>query len=234
MSNPIPSDDDRFIQCLLTENGTSHTSGERERISQALKLAIAQKNQQTDDDRRRTAGFMVLFLFLYTVLGASLTLNIPPAVAHHMSIALALEAVPVLIAFSGFFLSVLFLFSAMASARRAECWDRAIILLEQSAACNLFSQVTRIKTGVNNYSLPAINITLAGFVCLTWLILYNYFTFTTSGVIGSVISLFISTMVYVILDIQLLKPATAEDVQPPEAPAEQSKDVIDSDTDRQP
>ncbi|SUE07041.1 Uncharacterised protein [Pantoea agglomerans] len=38
--------------------------------------------------------------------------------------------------------------------------------------------------------------------------IYNYLTFTTSGVFGSVISLFISTMVYVILDIQLLKPFT--------------------------
>jgi len=41
---------------------------------------------------------------------------------------------------------------------------------------------------------------------VTWLVIYNYLTFTTSGVFGSVISLFISTMVYVILDIQLLKP----------------------------
>ena len=57
--------------------------------------------------------------------------------------------------------------------------------------------------------------------------MYNYFTFTTSGVIGSVISLFITTMTYVILDIQLLKSgksiAIDEPVIPPEDEVEKRR-----------
>jgi hypothetical protein len=72
-----------------------------------------------------------------------------------------------------------------------------------------------------NYAPALIFYWLAGFICVTWLVLYNYLTFTTSGVFGSVISLFISTMLYVILDIQLIKQP-ADTVS---APAEQQQET---------
>jgi hypothetical protein len=75
-----------------------------------------------------------------------------------------------------------------------------------------------------NYSQSAINVTLSLFICVTWVVMYNYFTFTTSGVIGSVISLFITTMTYVILDIQLLKSNTTIAIDEPLIPAEDEKE----------
>nr|WP_230599207.1 hypothetical protein [Enterobacter cancerogenus] len=59
---------------------------------------------------------------------------------------------------------------------------------------------------------------------MTWVVMYNYFTFTTSGVIGSVISLFITTMTYVILDIQLLKSGTSIAIDEPLIPADEDKE----------
>jgi len=79
-------------------------------------------------------------------------------------------------------------------------------VLEKYAIGNLFKATHTQGGGTSNYSVPNLSISLALFICVTWLVIYNYLTFTTSGVFGSVISLFISTMVYVILDIQLLKP----------------------------
>ena len=79
--------------------------------------ARLQRNHEAELDWKRNALYLLLFVFLYGALGCSLTLDLS-AVAQassHKSIAYALEAVPVLIAFSGLFLSLLFLFAARAA-----------------------------------------------------------------------------------------------------------------------
>ncbi|PAW33874.1 hypothetical protein CIL06_19550 [Pantoea vagans] len=175
-------------------------------IQQSLQLAIQQKSAEADSDWKRSLTFLLLFLFLYAALGASLTLDLSTTGAAHKSIEYALEAIPVLIAFSGFFVSILYLFLTRASARKQHNWEKSILVLEKYAIGNLFKATHTQGGGTSNYSVPNLSISLALFICVTWLVIYNYLTFTTSGVFGSVISLFISTMVYVILDIQLLKP----------------------------
>ena len=182
-------------------------SPQARQIQQSLQLAIQQKEAEIDGDWKRTLTFMLLFLFLYAALGASLTLDLSTTTGHK-SIEYALEAIPVLIAFSGFFVSILYLFLTRASARKQRNWENAILVLEKYSIGNLFKATHTQGGGTSNYSVPNLYISLALFICLTWLVTYNYLTFTTSGVFGSVISLFISTMVYVILDIQLLKPFT--------------------------
>ncbi|MDQ1210849.1 RipA family octameric membrane protein [Pantoea anthophila] len=182
-------------------------SPQARQIQQSLLLAVQQKEAEIDGDWKRTLTFMLLFLFLYAALGASLTLDLSTTTGHK-SIEYALEAIPVLIAFSGFFISILYLFLTRASARKQRNWENAILVLEKYTLGNLFKATHTQGGGTSNYSVPSLYISLALFICLTWLVIYNYLTFTTSGVFGSVISLFISTMVYVILDIQLLKPFT--------------------------
>jgi len=177
-----------------------------QQIQQSLQLAIQQKGAEADGDWKCSLTFLLLFLFLYAALGASLTLDLSTTGAAHKSIEYALEAIPVLIAFSGFFISILYLFLTRASARKQRDWEKTILVLEKYAIGNLFKVTHTQGGGTSNYSVPNLSISLALFICLTWLVIYNYLTFTTSGVFGSVISLFISTMVYVILDIQLLKP----------------------------
>ena len=181
-------------------------SPQAQQIQQSLQLAIQQKGLEADGDWKRSLTFLLLFLFLYAAQGASLTLDLSTAGTAHKSIAYALEAIPVLIAFSGFFISILYLFLTRASARKQRNWEKSILVLEKYSIGNLFKATHTQGGGTSNYSVPNISISLALFICITWLVIYNYLTFTTSGVFGSVISLFISTMVYVILDIQLLKP----------------------------
>lgn len=181
-------------------------SPQAQQIQQSLQLAIQQKGLEADGDWKRSLTFLLLFLFLYSALGASLTLDLSTAGTAHKSIAYALEAIPVLIAFSGFFISILYLFLTRASARKQRNWEKSILVLEKYSIGNLFKTTHTQGGGTSNYSVPNLSISLALFICITWLVIYNYLTFTTSGVFGSVISLFISTMVYVILDIQLLKP----------------------------
>lgn len=181
-------------------------SPQAQQIQQSLQLAIQQKGVEADGDWKRSLTFLLLFLFLYAALGASLTLDLSTAGMAHKSIAYALEAIPVLIAFSGFFISILYLFLTRASARKQRNWEKSILVLEKYSIGNLFKATHTQGGGTSNYSVPNLSISLALFICITWLVIYNYLTFTTSGVFGSVISLFISTMVYVILDIQLLKP----------------------------
>ncbi|MFG1175548.1 hypothetical protein AAFN90_18500 [Erwiniaceae bacterium CAU 1747] len=178
-------------------------------IQQALIAAVAQKNRELTLFWQHAVTFLALFVFLYTALGASLTLDLSSGNASHghKSIEYALEAIPVLIAFSGYFIAILYLFHCKTSARRTASWDRAIHALEAQGSGSLFTAVNVRSVGASDYAPSAIATALALFIGLTWLVIYNYLTFTTSGVIGSVISLFISTMTYVILDIQLLKPA---------------------------
>ncbi|MBD8197805.1 hypothetical protein IFT35_12825 [Pantoea agglomerans] len=183
-------------------------SPQAQQIQQSLQLAIQQKGAEADGDWKRSLTFLILFLFLYAALGASLTLDLSTTGTPHKSIEYALEAIPVLIAFSGFFISILYLFLTRASARKQRNWERTILVLEKYSIGNLFKATHTQGGGTSNYSVPNLSISLALFICLTWLVIYNFLTFTTSGVFGSVISLFISTMVYVILDIQLLKPFT--------------------------
>ncbi len=204
----IHKDDAQFMRDFLDEDIVTIETDSRHaaRINQSLQIAIVQKNVEADSDWKRSATFLVLFVFLYAALGASLTLDLSPGDSDHISIVYALQAIPVLIAFSGFFISILFLFITRASARKQRNWERTIHILEKYSSGNMFKLTHTQGAGTSNYSLPAIIISLALFICVTWLVIYNYLTFTTSGVFGSVISLFISTMVYVILDIQLLKP----------------------------
>lgn len=187
--------------CLAVETDSPQAG----QIQQALHLAIQQKNIEAEGDWKRSLTFLLLFIFLYAALGASLTLDLSSS-SGHKSIEYALEAIPVLIAFSGFFVSILFVFLTRASARKQRDWEKSILVLEKYSIGNLFKVTHTQGAGTSNYSVANLSITLALFICLTWLVIYNYLTFTTSGVFGSVISLFISTMVYVILDIQLLKP----------------------------
>ncbi|WP_434746151.1 RipA family octameric membrane protein [Candidatus Pantoea rara] len=208
MKITIHKEDELFMHnffaapCHTIETG----SHEAQQIQQSLQLAIQQKGLEADGDWKRSLTFLLLFLFLYAALGASLTLDLSAAGTAHKSIAYALEAIPVLIAFSGFFISILYLFLTRASARKQRNWEKSILVLEKYSIGNLFKATHTQGGGTSNYSVPNLSISLSLFICVTWLVIYNYLTFTTSGVFGSVISLFISTMVYVILDIQLLKP----------------------------
>ncbi|MGJ0480011.1 RipA family octameric membrane protein [Pantoea agglomerans] len=208
MKITIHKEDELFMHnffaapCHTIESG----SPQAQQIQQSLQLAIQQKGLEADGDWKRSLTFLLLFLFLYAALGASLTLDLSTAGTAHKSIAYALEAIPVLIAFSGFFISILYLFLTRASARKQRNWETSILVLEKYSIGNLFKATHTQGGGTSNYSVPNLSISLALFICITWLVIYNYLTFTTSGVFGSVISLFISTMVYVILDIQLLKP----------------------------
>lgn len=207
MKISIHKEDERFMNDFFaapcqTLDADSPQAGQ---IQQSLQLAIQQKNIEAEGDWKRSLTFLLLFIFLYAALGASLTLDLSSS-SGHKSIEYALEAIPVLIAFSGFFISILFVFLTRASARKQRNWEKTILVLEKYSIGNLFKVTHTQGEGTSNYSVANLTISLALFICLTWLVIYNYLTFTTSGVFGSVISLFISTMVYVILDIQLLKP----------------------------
>lgn len=221
----IDSSDQPFIHRLLGEEIEQvDTTSTDLRLQQALQVARQQKNHEASLDWRRNALFLVLFIFLYAAIGASLTLDLTTQAPSHKSLVYALEAVPVLIAFSGLFVSLLFLFFTRSSARRLRSWDQSISILEKYTGSTLYLQITEMGARTTNYSQSAINVALALFICVTWVVMYNYFTFTTSGVIGSVISLFITTMTYVILDIQLLKSDTAIAVDEPLIPADEDKD----------
>lgn len=221
----IESADQPFIHRLLGEEieQVDTQSGDM-RLQQALDIARQQKNHEAELDWKRNAVFLALFIFLYAVLGASLTLDLTAQAPSHKSLVYALEAVPVLIAFSGLFVSLLFLFFTRSSARRLRSWDQGIFVLEKYAGTNLYKQINEMGARTTNYSQSSINIALALFICVTWVVMYNYFTFTTSGVIGSVISLFITTMTYVILDIQLLKSGTSIAIDEPLIPADEEKE----------
>lgn len=217
--------DQPFIHRLLGEEIEQvDTQSNDIRLQQALDIARQQKNHEAELDWKRNAVFLALFIFLYAVLGASLTLDLTAQAPSHKSLVYALEAVPVLIAFSGLFVSLLFLFFTRSSARRLRSWDQGIFVLEKYAGTNLYKQINEMGARTTNYSQSAINVALALFICVTWVVMYNYFTFTTSGVIGSVISLFITTMTYVILDIQLLKSGTSIAIDEPLIPAEEDKE----------
>ncbi len=217
--------DQPFIHRLLGEEIEQvDTQSNDTRLQQALDIARQQKNHEAELDWKRNAVFLALFIFLYAVLGASLTLDLTAQAPSHKSLVYALEAVPVLIAFSGLFVSLLFLFFTRSSARRLRSWDQGIFVLEKYAGTNLYKQINEMGARTTNYSQSAINVALALFICVTWVVMYNYFTFTTSGVIGSVISLFITTMTYVILDIQLLKSGTSIAIDEPLIPAEEDKE----------
>lgn len=221
----IDSADQPFIHRLLGEEIEQvDTQSSDTRLQQALDIARQQKNHEAELDWKRNAVFLALFIFLYAVLGASLTLDLTAQAPSHKSLVYALEAVPVLIAFSGLFVSLLFLFFTRSSARRLRSWDQGIFVLEKYTGTNLYKQINEMGSRTTNYSQSAINIALALFICVTWVVMYNYFTFTTSGVIGSVISLFITTMTYVILDIQLLKSGTSIAIDEPLIPAEDEKE----------
>ncbi len=218
----IEAADQPFIHRLLGRE-INEIESDSAALQQALHIARQQKNHEADLDWKRNAMFLLLFVFLYAALGASLTLDLSPQTSSHKSIAYALEAVPVLIAFSGLFLSLLFVFLTRSSARRLRNWDQGILLLEKYSGINLSLQMNEMGARTTHYSLSAINVALALFICVTWAVMYNYFTFTTSGVIGSVISLFITTMTYVILDIQLLKSGVSQAIDEPVVPVEDEK-----------
>lgn len=227
MKISIHKEDERFMNDFFavpcqTLDADSPQAGQ---IQQSLQLAIQQKNIEAEGDWKRSLTFLLLFIFLYAALGASLTLDLSSS-SGHKSIEYALEAIPVLIAFSGFFISILFVFLTRASARKQCNWEKTILVLEKYSIGNLFKVTHTQGAGTSNYSVANLTISLALFICLTWLVIYNYLTFTTSGVFGSVISLFISTMVYVILDIQLLKPFShvADNDEADKADAEKEKE----------
>ncbi|MGK3142365.1 RipA family octameric membrane protein [Pantoea sp. C2G6] len=208
MKITIHKEDELFMHSFFAApcNAIETGSPEAAQIQQSLQLAIQQKNAEAEADWKRGLTYLLLFLFLYAALGASLTLDLSTTGSGHKSIEYALEAIPVLIAFSGFFISILYVFLTRASAHKQRRWERTILVLEKYSIGNLFKATYTQESGTSNYSVANLSTSLALFICLTWLVIYNYLTFTTSGVFGSVISLFISTMVYVILDIQLLKP----------------------------
>lgn len=212
----IDKADESFLHTFFGESPdvVEPDSARAEALRQALQAARAQRMAESDSDWKRNVLFLALFVFLYAALGASLTLDLAHHATGHKSFDYALQAVPVLIAFSGFFLSLLFLFVTRSGARRLQNWERAIVVLEKYTAGNLYKQMLDLGPRTTHYSFSAINVALALFICLTWVVMYNYFTFTTSGVIGSVISLFITTMTYVILDIQLLKPHRLDNEEP--------------------
>lgn len=208
MKITIHKEDEQFMSNFFAapRHVVETDSPQAAQLHQSLQLAIQQKNIESEGDWKRTLTFLLLFIFLYAALGASLTLDLSSSTGSHKSITYALEAIPVLIAFSGFFISILFVFLTRASARKQRNWEKTILVLEKYSIGNLFKVTHTQGAGTSNYSVANLSISLALFICLTWLVIYNYLTFTTSGVFGSIISLFISTMVYVILDIQLLKP----------------------------
>lgn len=226
MRIPIEQADQPFINSFFGEkiDSIEAESAQANPLRQALQVARQQVNQEAELNWKRGAIFLVLFIFLYAALGASLTLDLSTKDTSHKSIAYALEAVPVLIAFSGFFLSLLFLFFTRSSARRARNWERSILLLEKYTGNNLSQQINAMGARTTHYSFSAIMTSLALFISLTWVVMYNFFTFTTSGVIGSVISLFITTMTYVILDIQLLKSGKQSEIDEPLVPADDDKE----------
>ncbi len=192
-----------------------HQDNEQAARSEQL-LSVARQQLRHEDHLadKRTRSYMCLFMFLYLMLGASLTLPTLPANFTRYNLHYAIEAIPVLISFSGFFISVLFFFSTRRAWRRNLSWQTAISKLETQTGQQLSHYIAALNRGPQNYSHTNTQSLLALFVCITWVVLYNFFTFTTSGVIGSVISLFISTMVYVMLDIQLLK--ASQEVMPGE------------------
>lgn len=200
----VPPEQDLALLLDLSAS-TTLAPEQRQHIDKMLDVARLQCHQEEVLADKRTSGFMLLFMFLYTVLGASLTLPALPTVLAHASLHYAIEAIPVLISFSGFYLSVLLLVSTRRAMRRNQSWQQTIDQLESSTGQRLTLWFEQLNRGPKNYSHSGMRTALSFFVCITWVVLYNYFTFTTSGVIGSVISLFISTMVYVMLDIQLLK-----------------------------
>lgn len=180
-----------------------------QRLNSLLNTARQQKQHDEILADKRTRTYLVLFMFLYLMLGASLTLPTSPINFSHFALHYAIESIPVLISFSGFFISVLFFFSTRRAYRRHLSWHTTITALEARSGQQLSHYIDNLNCGPQNYSNTGIQSALALFICITWVVLYNFFTFTTSGVIGSVISLFISTMVYVMLDIQLLKASHA-------------------------
>lgn len=215
----IEKTDQSFINTFFAEDTVSVLPGsfQAKSLLAALDRAYSQKSVESEADWKRSTSFLALFVFLYAALGASLTLDLSAKGIGHKSLDYALQAVPVLIAFSGFFLSLLFLFLTRSSARRLQNWEQAIILLEKYTGNVLYQQIIERGARTTHYSSSAIHIALALFISVTWVVMYNFFTFTTSGVIGSVISLFITTMTYVILDIQLLKPHKLDNQVPVEA-----------------
>lgn len=224
MHLPLDPADRPFILRLLgTESEPGDIPDAETRLQQALQVARQQRNYEAELDGKRSALFLVLFIFLYAIQGASLTLDLTAQASSHKSIAWALEAVPVLIAFSGLFVSLLYLFLSRSCARRQRNWEQAILTLEKYTGINLSQQINEMGARTTHYSHSAITIALALFICVTWVVMYNYFTFTTSGVIGSVISLFITTMTYVILDIQLLKSDQSIAVDEPLIPTDEEK-----------
>lgn len=233
MNEVTSQTDDALIEAVLAQPPVDRRYDERQlaQINQALTTAVAQKHSEATQSWQHGVVFLALFVFLYIALGTSLTLDLSPVSAGHghKSIAWALEAIPVLIAFSGYFISILYLFHCKTAASRTQSWDRAIRALETRSENNLFTTVNARSAGPSDYAGPAIATTLALFIVFTWLVMYNYLTFTTSGVMGSIISLFISTMTYVILDIQLLKPsknhpAPEEPVKDEASPQEPPRD----------
>lgn len=200
---------DAFMQAFFDKNTavSGYDRCQTVQIEKALQTAIAQRKDEWTRSWKHALPFTVLFIFLYTALGLLLSTDLSGGYNSpgHKSIAYALEAIPVLIAFSGYFVAILYIFQCKSSANRIRNWDKAILILDAQTSAHLFSIHNLNSVGDTDYSWSRINITLALFIGLTWLVIYNYLTFTTSGVIGSVISLFISTMTYVILDIQLLK-----------------------------
>lgn len=119
MKISIHKEDERFMNDFFaapcqTLDADSPQAGQ---IQQSLQLAIQQKNIEAEGDWKRSLTFLLLFIFLYAALGASLTLDLSSS-SGHKSIEYALEAIPVLIAFSGFFISILFVFLTRASARK--------------------------------------------------------------------------------------------------------------------
>ncbi len=225
----IEKADEQFLHTFLGEPVVSIEPGsaQAETIRQTLQSARAQRNVEVESDWKRNALFLALFVFLYAALGASLTLDLSRGTGHK-SLDYALQAVPVLIAFSGFFISLLFLFVTRSSARRLQNWERAIVLLEKYTGGSVYKQIMDLGARTTHYSFSAINVALALFICVTWVVMYNFFTFTTSGVIGSVISLFITTMTYVILDIQLLKPHRLDHEEPVGLEKEEKQDDKES------
>ncbi len=200
---------------IPTADDAARCDSTQQQVNRLIDRAWQQRYQEEVLADKRVNSFMLLFMFLYAMLGASLTLPISPTAAAHPSLAYGIEALPVLIAFSGFYLSVLFLLSTRRALQRNASWQSTLHQLEAHSGQQLNQWIEQLNQGSKNYSHSSTRTALAYFICTTWVVLYNYFTFTTSGVFGSVISLFISTMVYVMLDIQLLKGSSAANLSTP-------------------
>nr|WP_230599204.1 hypothetical protein [Enterobacter cancerogenus] len=140
----IDSADQPFIHRLLGEEiGQVDTQSSDTRLQHALDIARQQKNHEAELDWKRNAVFLALFIFLYAVLGASLTLDLTAQAPSHKSLVYALEAVPVLIAFSGLFVSLLFLFFTRSSARRLRSWGKAFLCWRNTLAPTSISKSMR-------------------------------------------------------------------------------------------